>query len=283
MHDLTIIDETFDINITHNYNLSVQVLPDSLSFSVYNGLQSKFIALKHFDLGKKISPDDYLEKIKHIIIAEEILQKKYKSIKILVFSSCFTLIPGPLFQEEEREEYFNLGNKADETIILTNSYKSFDAVVVFSISKFLFNMLSSFFNTVVFYHQSVPMIDENLIQYKNKLTTPRVFINTYSEYCDICVLKDNRPELFNCFRFENGADFMFYLMYIYEHLKLDPENISLTISGDFERKSELSLNMEKFIKNISFSGFPKNFMFSYHYKKIEEHLFTNLYLLEKCE
>ncbi|MFH2142009.1 MAG: DUF3822 family protein [Bacteroidota bacterium] len=282
MHDLTIFDETFDINNTVNYNLSIQILPDCFTCSIFDTIRNKFIGLKHFYFGKDIPQDSYNEIISNILKGEEILIRRYKSIKILMFSNRFTIIPSALFQENSKELYFQFNNVADPEILITNQYKNIDAHIIFGVNDSLKKTIDSFFNNAQFFHQSVPLVYENLMINKNKLSSPKVFVNLNSVYYDLAVLVNNNLELFNCFKYTNNEDFMYFLMYVYEHLKLDPENIPITISGDIERKSELVTHIEQFIKNVNFSLFPRSFMFSYHYKQLDEHVFSNLFYLEKC-
>ncbi len=45
--DIVFIDETFDINQTKNYNISIQAGLNGYSFSVIDPVRNKYILLKH--------------------------------------------------------------------------------------------------------------------------------------------------------------------------------------------------------------------------------------------
>ncbi len=46
---LELFDETLDINSTENYELSVQVSTDNLSFCILDTLRNKFVLLRSYE------------------------------------------------------------------------------------------------------------------------------------------------------------------------------------------------------------------------------------------
>jgi len=53
MHNISLIDETLDKNLTANYNLSIQVSLDGFSFCIKDLIRNKYIVLKHIDFSLK--------------------------------------------------------------------------------------------------------------------------------------------------------------------------------------------------------------------------------------
>ena len=45
---LELFDETLDINSTENYELSIQVSPDGLSFCLLDSVRNKFVLFRSF-------------------------------------------------------------------------------------------------------------------------------------------------------------------------------------------------------------------------------------------
>ncbi|NMD03926.1 MAG: DUF3822 family protein, partial [Bacteroidales bacterium] len=103
---LELFDETLDINATHNYELSLQLSPDGVAFSILDTIRSKYILLRSFDPdGNRYFTDD---NIRDIIARDDFLTKEYKKVNIVMPSQKFTLVPEPLFDPGKNDEYFCL-------------------------------------------------------------------------------------------------------------------------------------------------------------------------------
>ena len=95
--------ESFDIEKTYEYILSIQVSLDGFSFSILSQHENEILAFSTNQL--KISStaliarrfNDWLE-------SEELLKKPFKKIRVVVFSQKFTLIPEEYFREGLKQE-----------------------------------------------------------------------------------------------------------------------------------------------------------------------------------
>ncbi len=100
---LELFDETLDINSTENYELSVQVSYDGLSYSILDTLRNKFILLRDYE------PDDngYLDngKIGEIIANDDFLTRRYKKINLITPSPGSTLVPSALFDVLKKRRF----------------------------------------------------------------------------------------------------------------------------------------------------------------------------------
>ena len=75
---LELFDETLDINTTENYQLSVQLGNDNLSFCLLDTIRNKYILLRSFtpDNNKKFNNDQ----VEEIISRDDFLKRKYSKI-----------------------------------------------------------------------------------------------------------------------------------------------------------------------------------------------------------
>lgn len=73
MSFLELFDETLDINSTGNYEMSLQVSPDSLTFCILDTIRNKYILIRSFhpeknrifsseQLGELVGKDDFLSR-----------------------------------------------------------------------------------------------------------------------------------------------------------------------------------------------------------------------------
>ena len=81
MHDLSLLDETLDINITRSYHLSIQIDLDGFSFCILDTTRNKYVALKHYSFDQE---SDNLEgEIKAVFDKDEFLNQEFKSSKLI--------------------------------------------------------------------------------------------------------------------------------------------------------------------------------------------------------
>ena len=76
---------------------------------------------------------------------------------------------------------------------------------------------------------------------------------------------------------------MYYLIFVVEQLKLNPENIELIITGELDKHSSLSDLLHKYIRNISFAGHNKDFRYSFVFDQLPGHYYYNLLNAAMCE
>jgi len=81
MHEITIVDETFDLRFASEYHLSIQVGLDGFSFCILDVRRKKYIALRHIPLleGKL---QFLTRKVETIFEQEEKLNTTYQSVSV---------------------------------------------------------------------------------------------------------------------------------------------------------------------------------------------------------
>ena len=285
MRSLDLLDETLDIFLTTNYHLSIEASTDGFSFCILDTQKNKYIALKHFDFDKNVSEDEYDDEFKEILKTEELLNKNYKSVGVINNSSKSVLVPAPLFDKNNLKTYFTFNHYLNGAEIIDfNKLKNIDAFNIFTLPSGLAALLINKFPDIKFYHQSTPFIENFLINYKNKVEQNKcVGVNIHKEFFDILVISPENLILYNTFSFRNEDDFIYFIMYIYEQLKLNPELSEIILSGDITEDSAYYQTIKKFIKNVKFDKLSDNFTYSYIFNEIPSHFFVNLLNLCICE
>ena len=107
--DIVFIDETFDLNQTKNYHISIQAGLNGYSFSILDPVRSKYILLRHFAFRGTMTTSLLEDKIVDIQNTDEFLTKEYKSVLFSYQSPKYTLIPGPLFNKDNLKTLGMLG------------------------------------------------------------------------------------------------------------------------------------------------------------------------------
>jgi len=120
MHEITLFDETLDINLTQSYHISIQADLDGFSFCILNIEEHKYLGLRHIQRKQPDLELNLAEQIKKFIKDDELLKQIYKSAGFLYSSSKSTLVPYPLFSKDNLNSYFSFNHSLnpDDIILL---------------------------------------------------------------------------------------------------------------------------------------------------------------------
>src|SRR5665811_2134807 len=109
---LELFDETLDINSTENYELSVQISTQGLTFCILDSIRNKYVLIRSFESeeNKYFNTDKLID----IISKDDFLTKHYKKVNFVMPSPKFTLVPAPLYDPGKKNEYFTFNHNLEE-------------------------------------------------------------------------------------------------------------------------------------------------------------------------
>ena len=277
---LELFDETLDINSTENYELSVQMSPDGLAFSILDSIRNKYVLLRASspDENKYFAPD----KISELITRDDFLTKKYKKVNLVLPSSKFTLVPGPLFDPGKKEEYFKFNlNKDENDVIISNKLSDPDAFVVFAVLKPLFEISGNLFPGVHPFHHTKPLLNQ-LSHFSKNAEGKYIHVHIEREFFNIFLYDHSILNFSNTFFYRNINDILYYVLNIFKGKNITHEE-TLDFSGLTEKFDDIYSGFAMYIKNIKFTPPAGTFTFSYVFNDIELHRYTNLFSVTNCE
>lgn len=281
--DIVFIDETFDLNQTRNYHISIQAGLNGYSFSVLDPLRNKYILLKHIAFPAGFSGALLEEKIAGIHKNDEFLSREYKSALFSFKSPKYTLIPGPLFIKENLKDYFEFNHFLDDLDeIHYNTLKSIDACNVFAVPAEISNIVHRSLENVRFFNHVTPFIEQGLMQYGGKNTKKTVLANIYGSNVDILVLEGDKLLFCNTFPWKTEEDLGFFILYVFEQLKLSGEETPLILSGEILKQHPACDLLKTYVGKLRFEERNDHFIYSYTFNDAEHHWFTTLFNLRLC-
>jgi len=90
MQQISLIDETFNLLNSEHYKITLQILFDSFSFTIFDSVRKKHILLNHYQLENSENFNDVL---KPLISDNEILKSNFGDFRIFVFTNNIVIIP----------------------------------------------------------------------------------------------------------------------------------------------------------------------------------------------
>ncbi len=279
MHEISYVDETFDLNFIIEYHLSIQVSLDGFSFCILDTIQKKYVLLRHFPLSVK-KPQFLTGKVRDIYETEEVLNKGFKSVSISYNDPKATIVPSSFSDETHLQQIINL-NQFHERNEETAScrIKSFLQDIVFSYPEELRTFFDSKYSEYHFFHSTYPLLNAT-IQQKGK-AGKTIVLNFSKKYFHIIFIeKDIR--LFNSFFYKTENDFLYHTLNICKNLEFDAEKDEVLVGGMVAGDSDYIRQLKKYLLHVNLLKPDQDFHYSYTFEKTPGHYFSELFNSYKC-
>ena len=288
-------DPGLDKQKFYEYELSVRINAKGLSYCILDINTNKFLHLESFDLrdpaNKPLIPGEYdladLSRISQLLESElPWLSNPFSKTRVMLNEGKSTLVPDALFNQAERAEILNFnlaGGPYKEEDIHHDHLRSTNSNSIYHFPGHMQDLISKFFPDAAIYHHSAAIIQGLFLNYMNKENDRILYVNTDNSRLDIIRIKGQKLDYYNSFGYNTAEDFMYYLIFVVEQLKLNPETLELVMMGEVEKHSTLSDLLHKYIRNVSFIERNTDFRYSFVFDQLPGHYYFNLLNLSLCE
>ena len=244
--------KTSNLTNLKNSHLSIQFSLDGFSFCILDEDNKTFTALYDYTCKETHnSPQKLVKNISSVFNDEVLLQQKYHSVSVSHINDLSTLVPKALFDKEKLNSYLKFNVKVfDNDYLEHDEIRDMDIVSVYIPYTNINNFLLDRFKEFEFKHFSNVLIEGLLSIYKYSLA-PHVFVHIGNGHFEIIVIANKKLQLYNTFKFTTKEDFIYYILFTTEQLKLNPKKIELVLLGSIEKDDELFKIAYKYIKNVS--------------------------------
>ncbi|WP_296386943.1 DUF3822 family protein, partial [Winogradskyella sp.] len=93
---------------------------------------------------------------------------------------------------------------------------------------------------------------------------------------ELLVVDKSKLLLFNVFEYNSKEDFIYYVLFVFEQLKLDVETTPVNLSGNIDKDDEIYNTLYTYVRHIDFMPTDHNFEVS---NTIESNKFHHHYLI----
>ena len=235
-----------------SYTLSIQLSLGGFSFCIYNHASEKFTFLKECKFPHKAtSPEELLEFSKQVFKDEELLHQKYTQVQLIHHNDLGTLVPKEFFDENHLKDYLKYSIKVfDSDYITYDTIETLDIENVYIPFVNINNYVFEYFGSFNFFHSSSLLVNNVLKCFPNT-TEKEMFVNVYEDNYQMVVLENGKLILLNHFNFKTEEDFVYYILFCAEQLKMDPNSFKLTLFGNIEVEHSNFLLLYKYVRNVN--------------------------------
>lgn len=277
-----ITDQLFSAANAQHYTLLIELRPQRFSFTVYDEERGCFVAFASCAASE--TTENYYKDLQ-AFFKNDFFSTTFSQVRVLWTSQKATLVPAALFTQSAVRSWFDFNFQLLDTEELNyNHIRYNESYSVFSLPSDISSLAINRFKSVRFYHQSTVLIESILRSQKNKPEKKKLFVNVEENFFDVVVINGDKLLLYNNFFFSNAADFVYFLLYVYENLQLNPLEHETTLLGKIDLQSDLLQNLRKYIKKLNFVSFrDEQALFSHIFANIQTAQHANLFNLERCE
>lgn len=284
-------DRLFDPSLTHQYNLSIRLNPDGLSFSVYSLPQKKYIAVESFIFsetfqhsGGALVTTVYLDHIAKTIDEKPWLVADFNKRVLICTSNIYTLVPEPFFDGSKITDYLEFVHKVSpEEAVLSSKLQSLDSYLVYGVNNQIIEELNNWFPNAPLLHHTGALLESILPVFKHIEPSDVVFVNISKKLMDILVLRDNSLHFINSFEWRASSDIVYFLLFVLDQHSLNPGKINVLLMGEIESGDESHQLIGKYVRNVDFLTRNDPFVKGYALELIAKSRFYDLLNPALCE
>lgn len=237
-----------DITKNNYKKLSIQVSLSGLCFCVFDLLTNKIITHNEVVFTKDSIIEESLWKT---FLDNVILTNNYDEIVVIHENNLNAFVPNSLFDKKYMGSYLQYNLKVFATDFFTadflkNSEMHNVYVPYVNINNFLLDQFNSFN-----YKNSNTVLVSKILEISNLSFEKQVFINFQLNSFQIIITRADKLILFNSFEYKTPEDFIYYILFTFEQLQLNPETTSLQLLGELTETSAYFKIAYKYIRNCS--------------------------------
>ena len=228
--------------------LSVQFSLNGLSFLSLNDKEAPLFVQEKLE--QTTTPEELLLVFEQSLTTNDLDIDKLETVEIHYASTLYTLVPLSLFDEKRSSDYLKFNSKILATDFIAHDLiDSLDMVVVYvpyvNINNFFFDAVGNF----SYYHHISKFLHKSAAVFKSK-TEDTILINVRDKEFDLVIYSNQSLQICNSYAYQTPEDFLYYILFTFEQLKIKPDKATVQIIGDQFEKSDLFHISEKYINTL---------------------------------
>ncbi|MDQ4139200.1 MAG: DUF3822 family protein [Bacteroidota bacterium] len=282
-----IIDESFAVSNADVYNLYIAASKYSFRFGIEDTIRHKFVALEDYSVSNVFTPIQLVHQLRTLITEHAFYSTvKWHQVRVGVKNQKFTFLPGTLYDANAATTYLKLHAELDELDdrVLSYHHQGTDMVNIFATEHFFGSMFYELFSPerTQIRHQTSALI-ETLLHLTERTPQAKIYAYVEQNYLTLILLKDGNLEFCNVFYYLSPEDFIYFVIFVMQEHKLNPDHDPLLVWGDILHDSDLFDILRKYVRHVYLGKRPSGLLYSYKFEEQFEHRYLEVFSLHFCE
>ena len=231
----------------NNSSLAIHVNESWVIFCLFN--HKKLSSLNKVSFLQKKKSNYVLKTIKKYIksFSNENIPSE---VKLIYYNKTSTLVPSTLFDHKNSLNYLKYNTSINiDDIAANDQVLNHEINNVYIPNTEINNFIFEKFKTFDFFHYSSLIIEKISNELAEKFSE-KVFVNINDGFIDILFFKDKKLMFYNSYDYNSDEDILFYLLFCFSELKLNPDEIHTVFSGSIDLDSKLYELIYTYVRNV---------------------------------
>ena len=280
MRPVSVISPLFEAKRSRHCHLSMLCENDGIAVCIFDVQQNVFVAAKYILYAGKVGSYNDLNKYAGRIAAQEfLLRLPYQAVRCICPTQRCTLVPKDWLAPEQFKAQLELNHTLDDLDEMHHCrLREIEAECVFAVPSPLSAKLFEKMGSIVYVHQSVPLIDAAM-QYQTQHSRTFMGVCMTAGFVNVALCIASELKFYNTFEAGTPQDLLYFLMLIVRQFGVERGQTDILIIGCMD---------EGYIEALS--GFFDNILRvnlnpRYYSAELQEQMppvFDLLVLLEEC-
>jgi len=231
----------------NNSSLAIHINESWVIFCLFN--HQKLSSLNKVSFLQKKKSNYVLKTIKKYIksFSNENIPSE---VKLIYYNKTSTLVPSTLFDHKNSLNYLKYNTSINiDDIAANDQVLDHEINNVYIPNTEINNFIFEKFKTFDFFHYSSLIIEKISNELAEKFSE-KVFVNINDGFIDVLFFKDKKLMFYNSYDYNSDEDILFYLLFCFSELKLNPDEIHTVFSGSIDLDSKLYELIYTYVRNV---------------------------------
>ncbi|REJ84049.1 MAG: DUF3822 family protein [Bacteroidetes bacterium] len=281
--DIFLADESLNTKTAGLCDLLILFEADSLQIALLEKKENRFLALEYFSFRSESEAGLSEEREKHLRNSAVLRNYEFSGVKAAVFSPVQTLVPEAMYKKEHVEKLLRFNCAFDDKLLVfSDNLSSQQAHILYGIEPQTIQTLEHLFEEPEIHHPLCCMT-EALSMLPRSKKEKEISLHFRKKHLDVFVFEGRNLLMCNSYECKTAEDFLYYSLFIFDQLELDPSSTSTLLLGEIESESALYKILANYIRNLRFSDRSGNSGYSYVFNKLPSHRHFSVFSLSLCE
>lgn len=285
----SICDKSFDEDQILNYELSILLAQDGVSFSLAEPQKGKVLAFEAISFfnpdGSGDIPWDQLADI--LSSARKKSQwafLEFPQIRLFVETRKSTLIPKSFASSGTNREVLAFNHPlTEEEVVLEDNIPAGEMTHLFAFSGKALSSLTEIPGISKIHCASSVLLELLVGQFRNLKLDDKLFLHVRPRWFEVVCLRDKKLRFYNSFEYRTREDFIYFLLFVMDQLGLNPETSEVVLLGEIEKESAIYQIIYKYVRNVGFVRRLSALEFPYVFDQLPGHSYFTILNTSLCE
>jgi hypothetical protein len=279
--NLRIAGTGYERNASGVCDLYMTIGPNSFSCATTSPSARRFLSFEFWELDQTLSP--FL--LNQIFNGSTLLKSNhtYRKVNGILFGKESMFIPSSLFDATNLKEQMTLafGDGIANKLIQSEELPMMQIHSCYTSNSSIISTISNHFRHAEFHHVSATRL-----RYLSAISGPGkevlVVIDLNGAEMNITAVKSSSLLFHNSFEFNTPEELTYYMLLVFEQLKLNPETVEVFFTGNTHKEDAAFQLASKYVANCRLAGLPGVYTYESEFSFLDANRHFNLFCGPVC-